>query len=344
MHGSQDEAILIILIILTSCFSIITLILFIVAFYLRFANYVKLKKDNKRAKHWDSLILPVMDGSLKPKDAYEKLKWRNSISYLLHLELYIDMVKGKEKERLIKLGNLSLGKLYKLIVSKNRKKRLYGVHLLGLFDRTDQCDYIKFDKKDIVYTLTLIREMRTVNDFRLKERLIHMLFLFKYISPVYMSNILADMGEEMIPVLKMLATERTDHPYEQIVAIETIRRMHYSGCLDLSEKVLRSTQHPMVLTSCLRYLEEMGGDDQLDMVKAFIRHPHTQVRLAAVEAYISLTSRLSKEDIIYFFNDPVVKIAVSAAKEIQMSNDIPFLDAEEIEKLKWADIYKRMVY
>lgn len=344
LQGSQNEIVLIILIVLISVFFFITLVLLMITLYLRISSIRKQKREIMRSRHWDPLILSVMDGSLRPKDAYEQLKWRNSIAYLLHLELYIDMVKGKEKERLLKLGNLSLDRLHDLIVSKNRKKRLYGVHLLGLFDRSEQSEYIKFDEKDIIYSLIMIREMRTVNDFSLKIRLIQMLFLFKYISPIYLSNILVDMGNEIIPVLKELIRDRTDHPYEQIVAFETLRRMHYSDGLDISDKILRTTEHPMVLTSCLRYVKEMGNDEQLEIVKTYIRHPHVQVRKAAVDAYISLAPDLDPDDVKHIFNDPAVKIAVSAAKLMQLSSNIPFLDGEEINELKWADIYKRMVF
>ncbi len=344
MQGSRDEIILIILILMISIFFLITVSLFIVTIYLRFSTLYKNKRNKWRSKKWDPVILEVMDGLISAEEGFNNLKWRNSTEYLLHLELYVDMLKGKEKERLLALGRLSHKKLHHLIQNRNRRKQLYGVHLLGLFHPKDQYRYLRFNPRDIELSLTMIREMRTIDNFRVKERLIKMLFIFKYISPVYISNILVEMGEDIVPILRMLILERQDHPYEQVVAIETIRRMHYSGCLDIFEKILRSNKHPMVLASSLKYMEEMGDDSKVNIVKPFLSHPHPQVRIAAVNAYVSLSSVISVADISIFFNDTSVQVAVSAAKKLQMENLLPFISSEEIEQFKWTDIYKRMVY
>ena len=284
LHGSQDQFILIVLIIITAFFSFLTVALFIITIYLRIKNNLKEKLNHRRCRNWDPIILDVMDSTVSAPEAYKMLKHRNSIGYLLHLELYIDMVKGTEKERLLALGKLSLKKLHKLLKSKIRKKQLYGVHLLGLFHPEEQYKYLKFNPKDFEYSFTMIREMRTINNFRVKERLIGMLFLFKYISPIYISNILVEMGEDIIPILKMIVLERKEHPYEQIIAIETVRRMHYTGCLELASEILHHNDNPMVLTSYLRYLEEMGDEKMVDLIKPFFVHPNIQVRIAAVES------------------------------------------------------------
>jgi len=344
MRGGTDQGILVILILMISLFFFITLILFIVTIYLRLSNSFKAARMRYRSKKWDPIILSVMDGSRSPGRAYDELKWKNSTEYLLRLELYIDMVKGEEKERLVELGRLSSEKLHDLLVSKNRKKRLYGVHLLGLFHPKDQYKYLHFDGNDFELTLTMIREMRTVNDFRLKERLINLLFVFKYISPVYISNILVDMGEDIVPILRMLILERKDHPYEQVIAIETIRRMHYSDCIDLDGNVLRENKDPVVLTSFMRYMEEMGDERHVQLVRPYFEHPSSQVRIAAVNAYLAMSGELTAEDIGRFFNDPVVQVAVSAAKKLNLMNTVPFIDLDRINQFKWADIYKRMVY
>ena len=344
LHGGRDQLVLVVLSILIGVFFLISFLLFLVTIYLRISNSYKEIITRRRCKQWDPIILNVMDSSINATEGYHRLKRPNSIAYLLHLELYIDMLKGKEKERLLALGKLSLNKLHRLLQSKSRKRQLYGVHLLGLFHPEDQYKYLKFNPKDLEYTLTMIREMRTIDNFKVKNELIGMLFLFKYISPVYISNILVDMGEDIIPILKMMILERTNHPYEQTIAIETIRRMHYSGCLDLSSEVLQSNDNPLVLTSCLRYLEEMGDENFTSVIKPFLTHPHMQVRMAAVEAYITLSANISIDEIKQIFNDSSIKVAVNAAKKLELMDSIPYLDINEIDEFKWADIYKRMVY
>jgi hypothetical protein len=338
------RSILVILLIMIGLFFIITLILFFVTVYLRIRNSYRDSRKKRRSQHWDPIILAVMDGSLLPHQAFDQLKWKKSNEYLLHLELYVDMVKGEEKQRLLKLGRLSSEKLHDLLIAKNRRKRLYGVHLLGLFQPVDQYKYLCFNGNDFEMTLTMIREMRTVNDFRLKEKLINMLFVFKYISPIYISNILVDMGEEIVPILRIMIVDRRDHPYEQIIAIETLRRMHYSGCLDMAEGILEHIDHPGVLTSYLKYMEEMGDERQKNLIIPLLDHGSIQVRKAAVNAYLAISDELTSEDIYRFFNDPVVQIAVSAANKLKLMNTVPFIELDEINQFKWADIYKRMVY
>jgi len=63
-----------------------------------------------------------------------------------------------------------------------------------------------------------------------------------------------------------------------------------------------------------------------------------------VESYISLSGSISIEDIKHFFNDASVQVAIYAAKKLEFMNTVPYLELEEIDEFKWADIYKRMVY
>ena len=344
LYGSQDQVILVILILLILFFFLVTGVLVLITLYLRIRNIIKEATYNRRCKKWDPVILEVMSATISAYEGYKKLIKRNSIGYLLHLELYIDMLKGTEKERLLALGKLSLKKLHALLRSKSRKKQLYGVHLLGLFHPEEQYQYLHIDTKDPEYTLTLIREMRTIEEIRVKEKLIGMLFLFKHISPIYISNILVDMGEDIVPILKMLVLERKDRPFEQIIAIETIRRMHNSEFLDISQEILQTNYHPFVLISCLRYLEEMGDEKFIEDIKPFMSHPNIQLRMAAITSYITLISSISFEDIKQIFNDASVQIAVNAAKKLELMDSLPYLTLEEIDEFKWADIYKQMVY
>ena len=239
---SNGEGLLSILILFIILFFLITLALFFYAVLVRIKNWVVAHQDKRFQKNWDSVILEVMHNKIHPFDGYKRLKRKYSIRYLFYLEEFVDLLKGKEKERLLTMGRLSLKKVYRYLRSKDNGKRIYGIHLIGIFHPEEQYKFLMLNTNDMNMTLTAIREMHAVHDIHIKEQLIRLLFKLPNISYIYISNLLVEMGSDIIPFLRQVIENRFNDPNEQMIAIETVRRMHNMSCLDLSEKVLTQSQ------------------------------------------------------------------------------------------------------
>ena len=340
---SNGEGLLSILILFIVFFFCITFALFLYAVLVRIKNRIIAYQDVHLHKNWDSVILEVMHNDIHPFDGYKKLKKKDSIRYLFYLEKYIDTLKGKEKERLLTLGRMSLKNVYKYLRSRDNGKNIYGIHLIGLFHPEEQYKFLMLNTVDMNMTLTAIREMHAVNDISIKEQLIKILFKLPNISYIYISNLLVDMGANIVPFLRQVIENNFHAPNEQMIAIETIRRMHNMACLDLSEKVLTQAQDPGVLACWLRYLEDQKDMYQLDLVHPFTEHPNPQVRTAAIRVYLVLSDKLSADDIIRIFNDTDIMVPINAAEIIDRSGSFPYLSTGSIEDLKWKDIYKEVL-
>jgi len=340
---SDGMPLLSILISLIIFFFLITLGLFFFAVAQRIKNSLVSLQDRILSKNWDKINLYVMHDDMHPFDAYKKLRKRNSIRYLLYLEHYVDYLKGKEKERLLSLGRMCLKKIYRNLNSKNKAKVIHGIHVIGIFHPEEQYKFLRMNTNDMNMVLTAIREIHAVNDVAVKEELIKMLFKYPDISYIYISNILVEMGRDIIPFLRQVIKERFAAPSEQMIAIETIRRMHDNTCLDLSEKLLRNTEDPGVLACWFRYLEAQKDETQLPLIKSFTEHPHAQVRTAAVRACLSLSPKLNAEDVIRIFNDKNIMVPINAAEIIEKTGNFPYLSTGSIENLRWKDIYKEIL-
>jgi hypothetical protein len=339
-NGNGLHSILILLIVF---FFIVTLSLFIYAIIQRIKNKVIAMQDIRFKKNWDKVILQVMNNDIHPFDAYKKLKKRNSIRYLFYLEEFIDLLKGKEKDRLLTLGRLSLKNVYRYLRSKDHEKIIYGIHLIGIFHPEEQYKFLMLKPGDMNMTLIAIREMHAVEDIGIIEQLIKLLFKLPNISYIYISNLLVEMGPGIIPFLHQVIETRFDFPNEQMIAIETIRRMHHMGALDLSGEVLTKATDPGVLACWLRYLEDQRDDTQLNLIIPYMDHPHAQVRTAAIRAYLELCDDLSADNILKIFNDPDIMIPINAAEIMENSKMFPYLSTGSIENLKWKDIYKEIL-
>lgn len=339
----NGQGFLSIMILLISFFFITTFFLFLYAVLMRIKNKVLSLHDQRLRKNWDKVVLQVMHNEVHPFDAYKKLKRKNSIRYLFYLEEFVDLLKGKEKERLLTLGRLSLKNVYRYLRSKNHGKIIYGIHLIGIFHPEEQYKFLKLKSNDMNMILTAIREIHAVENIGIKEELIKLLFSLPNISYIYISNLLVEMGHDIVPSLRQVIADRFEAPSEQMIAIETIRRMHYMEALDLSEKVLTQAKDPGVLACWLRYLEGQKDDRQIDRIRPFLDHPLPQVRTAAVRAYLALSQHLSPDDIVRFFNDPNIMIPINASEKLEGSGAFPYLSTGSIEKLKWKDIYKEIL-
>ena len=340
---SNGEGLLSILILFIILFFLITLALFFYAVLVRIKNWVVAHQDKRFQKNWDSVILEVMHNKIHPFDGYKRLKRKYSIRYLFYLEEFVDLLKGKEKERLLTMGRLSLKKVYRYLRSKDNGKRIYGIHLIGIFHPEEQYKFLMLNTNDMNMTLTAIREMHAVHDIHIKEQLIRLLFKLPNISYIYISNLLVEMGSDIIPFLRQVIENRFNDPNEQMIAIETVRRMHNMSCLDLSEKVLTQSQDPGVLSCWLRYLEDQRDMNQYYKILPLTEHPNPHVRTAAIRVYLVLSNKLSADDILKIFNDPDIIVPINAAEIIERSESFPYLSSGSIEELKWKDIYKEIL-
>lgn len=289
------------------------------------------------------MILEVMHNEIHPFDGYKKLKKKHSIRFLFYLEEYVDLLKGKEKERLLTLGRLSLKNVYRFLRSRDKGKIVYGIHLIGIFHPEEQYKFLMINSNDMNMTLTAIREMHAVDDIHIKEQLIRILFKLPNISYIYISNLLVEMGSDIVPFLRQIIENRFTAPNEQMIAIETVRRLRNMDCLDLSEIILNRAQDPGVLSCWLRYLEDQKDSQQLDLIHPFIEHPNPQVRTAAIRVYLTLSDKLTAEDIVKIFNDSNIMVPINAAEIIEKSSTFPYLSTGSIEELKWKDIYKEIL-
>ena len=339
----NGEGLLSILILFIVFFFLITLILFFFAIILRVKNWLIDHQDKRFRKNWDGVILEVMHNNIHPFDGYKKLKKRHSIRYLFYLEEYVDLLKGKEKERLLTLGRLSLKKVYRYLRSRDHGKITYGIHFIGIFHPEEQYKFLMLNTIDMNMALTAIREMSAVNDISIKEQLIKILFKLPNISYIFISNLLVNMGPDIVPFLRQVIENRFIAPNEQMIAIETVHRMHNMECLNLSEKVLTQANDPGVLSCWLRYLEDQKDMHQLDLIYPFIEHSNPQVRTAAIRVYLVLSEELSAEDIVKIFNDSNIIVPINAAEIIDRSRSFPYLSTGSIEELKWKDIYKEIL-
>ena len=344
LKGSGDQAVLIILILMIALFSFITLGLFFITIYLRIYNTWKNAWEKRMQVKWGRVFLELIDAKINAREAFRSLRWTNTISYLLFLEKYIDMIKGKEQEQLIILGRLSSKKLHSLINSTKKKHILYGIHLTAIFHIEEQIDNINFNMKDVETSLVAIREMATISNYKVKEKLIKHLFSFSFVSPVYISNIIAEMGNTVIPILILIIKHRTNKPFEHVVALESLKRLRYYEFFDLAEFVLSTSQYPSVVASCLGYIEKLGNEKYLDLLEPFFSYPNNTVRAAAVRAYIATAPLLNSEYIIKFFDDESVQVAVSAADKLKDKKILPHIPIKTVDYLKWGIIYKRMVF
>lgn len=343
IHDGRGNIILLFLVFLTTFFLLTCCVLFLITIFLRIKNKAKEKINKKRMSHWDPYLLAVMDGSMSPGKAAEKIKKRNSLPFLLYLEQYIYLLRGKEKERLEDLGRLSSKKLQSLLHCPFRRRRILGMHLLVIFHARVE-GKITLDAHDKDLSLLSIRELRTIPQMEIKKQIIQFLSTCPYLSPVYMSNILADMGVEIIPILKDIIKNRNDHPFMQIVAIDTLRRMHDAETLHLTDEILQKDTDPGILRTWLKYIEDSGNRQYVRQVRPFIHHPSVKVRLAAIRAYIELSDALDSEEIIRFFNDVSVKVAINAAEKLRNVKNLPYIPIDKINEYRWGDIFLKMVY
>jgi hypothetical protein len=342
--GSDDRFILLLLVSVTSIFILISTLLFLVTVFLRIYNRTRESYKQKLRRRWDPFVLAVMEGSMPAEQAAERIVRRNTLTFLLYLEDYIHTLRGKERERLQELGRLSSKKLKNLLHCPFPRRRLLSQHLIVLFRVKKYYKRIWPDSHKRYLALLSIREMRQVPDPDVKKKVMHYLFRLPYISPVYISNILADMGEEIVPVLQDIVLDPQRHAFYRMVAVDTLRRMHERGALEMTELVLQKNTPPGVVSAWMTFLEDEGNESFVDIIRPYTAHPDVSLRIPAVRAFIELSNKMELDDVARFFNDASVKVAINAAEKLRNFNHLPHFGEEEINAFRWADIYRRMVY
>jgi len=341
---SDDRFILVLLVVITSVFVSISFILFMITVFLRIYNKMRESYKHRLRGEWDPFLLAVMEGSMPAEKAASRIVRRNTLTFLLYLEEYIHTLRGSERERLQELGRLSTKKLKNLLHCPFPRRRLLSLHLIVLFRDKKHYHRLWLDPYDRDLALLSLREMYQINDAEIRQRVIDRLFKLPWVSPVYISNIFAEMGVEIIPFLRDIILDREQYTFYRVVAVDALRRMHEQAAIDLTDAILEKSTHPAILSAWMAFIEDQGDDSLTDRVRPYMRHPDESVRISAVRAFIELSDRIESEDISRFFDDISQKVAINAAEKLRNFNRLPHIAEEEIDAFRWADIYRRMVY
>lgn len=343
-QNSNDTWILIVVVLMIVLFTIAIISLFFTALGIRLKNSNTIRRRKTRQNDWSPILLSVMDDSLSPQEAHKKIKYAESIDYILYLGDFLDNLKGQEKQRITLLARESKEYIIDLIRDHDHDKRMFGIHLLSTLDNDIQLAYLLFVLKegtDRELALIVAREVSKSKDPRIAELVIKNLSFFKYLNPRYFCTILAENGQMIVPHIRKELLNPAHSEKEMVIMIETLNRLHDQTCLDMTAYILKPGTHSLVLSAWLRYLDKVAGGDQHHFIKMMISHKSEAVRIAAVKAYLTTVTHVTARDVLFFLDDDCVWVAMEAVRKVRlMSMDIP-ISQDSLAAVKYGEIYEK---
>jgi len=259
-----------------------SIILFIIILLKRVYLIKKEKRDSKLLEEWRPILLANLY-SLPP--SFDKISKKNTTLFLIFWNNLQDILKGPEKEQLNHLARLLHmdQAAIKMLSSRKLSQRLLAIAVLGNLREEQAWDKIQHFSESSNMTLA-INAMHALTRID-PERVINIVISFMIDTqdwPDYkIAMILNEMGATIFS--KPLADEiLLLSPERQPRLLNMMNSADGKVVLPLILQLLSSTNNNEVISSCLNLLSIFGDYRDIPVVKDYLNHQQSFIRMRAV--------------------------------------------------------------
>lgn len=212
---------------------------------------------------------------------------RDTTSFLLLWNHLQEILKEDARDRLAILArSLEIDKVaIKMLASRKTSKCLLALSVLGNLRKEQAWDKIeKFvNNKNMLLSLTALNALAKINPTRAVQIIID--FMVKQDNwPDYkIANILYEIGSKTFsePLAKAILST---NPEKQARLLTFMRFANGTVAVPIARKLLKESSDTEVISACLNLLGLLSDIRDARLIKDFIKHPASPVRIRAVSA------------------------------------------------------------
>jgi HEAT repeat protein len=291
----------------------------LIAGVLRHHNRRKEREWLVREEMWELPLLDVLSGSAPPTALWALVAEGEELYFVDYLLRYARRMRGSTRHVLTELARPYLAPVAERMRGGDPERRARAVEtvaLLGFGRYTAEVVEALGDPSPLVSMIAARNIARHQRPEHVPLLLEHAVRLSDW-SPRQLSAVLASMGPESIPALRLALVDPLLTPAVRAAAADALRHLHDPGAVDAAIIVLSSATDRDVVAAALRIVGELGQPEDARRVRPLCCSPDPVIRSAAIQALTTTGAAEDHEMLRRSLDDESGWVAIQAARALK---------------------------
>jgi HEAT repeat protein len=278
----------------------------------RIARVARLEAD------WTPHLLEVLSGDRTPPSLAARIAAGDRVQFADFLLRFVRRLKGPERDLLVALAAPFLEDVASRAHGGTAEDRALAVQMLGTLGPAQHAAAVRaaLDDPSPLVAMTAARALARQGNAAHVGAILERLPRFREWSPGFLAAMLAAVGPDAAPALRVLLADAHREPGDRAVAADALRMLHDLPAADAAGDVVRVATDADLLAAALRLLGAVGGAAQAPAVRAACGRPDAVVRAQACAALGAIGGAQDRELLRAALDDASPWVVLHAARSL----------------------------
>ena len=260
------------------------------ALLLRARNNRVAARWSRLERKWEQAVLDALEDTEAAADLQRSIVPDEIPYFVDFLTRFARRLRGVERDRVADLARPFLPEVRARLSSASPEVRARAVDMLGLLARRDSAgDLIAaLDDPSLLVAMSAARALTRERSAEFAEHVVARLHRFQLWRPGFVAAMLAALGPEVAPILRVALADPRVPPWVRSVAAGALARLNDPDAGDVAAEVLAHASDSDLVAAALRVLAHVGRPEHLECIYRRLRAPEEAIRIAAVDALAAL--------------------------------------------------------
>lgn len=302
------------LLLLAALFAVVTILL-------RLHHVARRRATVQLEAAWEPLILDALAGDDIGDRVHRLVPPKERRFFAAYLLRYVERFSGEGLALIRRLARPALPHVAEELTSRRPEVRARAIQSLVLLGVDDYDDRIVAALDDPSTTVAMVaaRALASPEKVRFAGHVLRRLPRFRDWSGSYLSSMLAGMGSEVAPELRVLYVDESRDVVDRRIAADALHDLDDIESAAFAERIARGAADVELRAASLRLLGRVGQREQAAVARAALDSDEPLIRLRAAEALAGLGSDRDADRLRLALDDPSIWVAIAAARALHSS-------------------------
>jgi HEAT repeat protein len=316
---TREEQMLLVLSLVSAILIVLTALLAVLAFVLRWRNTQTARRWSRIEEAWEEFVLEILEGTRDPATVLHWVTRDDAPLFVEYLSRFARRLRGAERERIGRLAAPLLPAVERRMDHSDPGVRARAAQILSLlgFTRYSARLVAALEDPEPIVAMVAARALAHRDHPEFAPEILAHLHRFAHWDARFLAGMLAAIGPAAAPALLVVVGERGRPPRVRTVATDALSMLSHLPAADAAGTILERESDPELIASALRLLRQVGRPEHLPAIRRWLGGRDDFVREHAASAFGALANPRELVDLVTYLDDPSSWVRLAAARAIR---------------------------